>query len=294
MATQHGVRGRTPVTAPPAQAPRYGLLVAAPVVQGPLAEWANGFQFLPEQCSGGGRAAITCLGDTEMVEPDSNPDDAVGDPFLIWAGDECRTVGYASRNLEARARRMLEAIQSYEVANELWTGSLRDSTSAGTYPMDNLVLTDATSDTLTDGPTSEVAALGCLEYALGVSTRGARGMVHMTTQLLTHLVAEGVVVRDGNLWVTPTGNIVVADAGYDGSGPGGVLATTSQWMYGTEMIQLRLAAVEIAQGDIGQALDRSVDRLAYTAQRLVAYQWSGCAHAAVEVDVGVCLTDGVS
>ncbi len=294
MATTHNVRGRTPVTAPPAQPPRYGLIAAAPELGGPLAEWANGFRFLPEQCAGGGREAITCLGDTSLIEPDENPDEVTGDPFVVWAGDECRTVGYQSRNLEGRARRLLAAIESYEIANELWTGTLRDSTTAGTYPMSNRALADVAADTLTDGPTAEVAALGCIEYGLGVALRGARGMVHTSTQVLTHLAAEGAIHRDANLWLTPTGNLVVADAGYDGSGPNGELAGASQWIYGTEMIALRLGPVEVVPADIGQALDRSVDRLRYLAQRVVAYMWPACCHLAAEVDVGVCLTGGLS
>lgn len=294
MATTHGVRPRSPITPVPAQPPRYGLLVAAPIIDGPLREWAEGFEWLPENCAGGGREAITCLGDTALIEPDANPASTTGDPFVVWAGDECRTSGWQSRNIEARARRLLGAIESYEIANELWTGALRDSVVAGSYPMANPALTDATSDTVTNGPTSEVEALACLEYGYGVAARGAQGMVHMTTQALVHLATNGTVRRDGGLWVTPMGNIVVADAGYDGSGPGGVAAGASQWMYATEIVQVRLGTVEIVPGDIAQALDRSVNRLRYLAQRLVAVQASFCAHLAAEVDLSVCLVGGVS
>lgn len=287
-------RGRTPVSTIAAQPPRYGLLVAAPVVDGPLAEWANGFEWLPEQCAGGGREAISCLGDTELIEPDPNPAARISDPFLIWAGDECRAGGYQSRDLDARARRLLAAIESYEIANELWTGSLRDSTTGGLYPMENRALADIGADTLTNGATAEVTALACLEQGLAVANRGARGMIHVTVQVLTHLAAEGVIYRDGNLWLTPVGNLVVADAGYDGSGPNGEMAGASQWGYATEMIGVRRSAVEVVPGDIGQALDRSVNRLRYLAQRVAATQWSGCVHLAAEFDVGVCLTGGLS
>lgn len=294
MATTHGVRDRKPVSAPPAQAPRYSLMAVAPTIDSPVLDWATGFRFLPENCAGGGRVAISCLGDTEMIEPDENPPEEIGDPFLLWAGDECRVGGYQSRDLDARARRLLGAIQSYELANELWTGTLRDATADGDYPMDNRALTDMGSDSLTSGAASPVDALGCIEAGLGVATRGARGMVHVSPQVLAALVAATVVIRDGNLWVTPMGNVVVADAGYDGSGPNGELPGASQWMYGTEMIQLRLATIEVVPADIGTALDRSIDRLRYLAQRLVAYQWPGCAHVAAEVDVSACLTGGAS
>ena len=79
-------------------------------------------------------------------------------------------------------------------------------------------------------------------------------MIHCTPQVLTHLVDRGSVIKEGNVWVTPMGHIVVADAGYSGDGPDADAAdSTSQWMYGTSLLSVILGPVEIIPGTLEDA-----------------------------------------
>lgn len=290
--------------APAPRVPRYGLIAAAPTVDDPdLRLLAGGFAFQPEGCGLGGRTSITCTGSVvdDMDPADlTSPDVIRGDAVWVWAMDSCSSFGFNARDWEGRARRQLAATESFQLANELWTGR---ETLQPTPDLENrfLAMPGTESDQVTAGPTAIVAALGCVEAALASHLQGQPGMIHVTPQVLIHAAAAYAIERQGNVWVTPMGNVVVADAGYDGSAPGGASAGSSQWIYGTATIQVRLGPVEIIPGDItdarnlAAAMDRAVNDITVVAGRLAAFQWSNeCAHVAAEVNIPVCLVGGTS
>lgn len=281
---------RANVPAPPARPPRYGLIAAAPTIDDTDMRWPGGFSFTPEQCAGGGRASVTCGGSTAALDVGLNPGLVNGDPFAVFAGDRCSSFGFEARDYVGRARRQLAAIESFEIANELWTGSL--SAAEG---LDNRALTDLGSDTLTAGAASPIDAISCIEQGLAVLLRGRQGMIHMTPQLLAHLVGPlGVISREGQVYTSPMGHIVVADAGYDGSAPGGAAAGASQWIYGTSIVQVRLGPVDVIPERFELAVDHSVNNVEYIAERLAAIQWEPCGHVAAEVNIAACAVGGAA
>ena len=151
---------------------------------------------------------------------------------------------------------------------------------------------------LTNGAAALVDGLACVEAGIAAYGEGSQGMVHMTAQALTHYVTNGTVVKDGTTYVTPNGNLVVPDAGYDGSGPdvNGAPnpASTSQWIYGTSMVSLRMGVVEILPGEFAEAVDRSDNTVTFWAQQIVAAEWDHCVHVAAEINLPPCLTGGWS
>jgi hypothetical protein len=277
------------VAAPPVQPPRYGLLVAV----GATTEdgrWQDGYVFEPDACGSGGRGSLEQCLSTGTLPTSSAPEHIEGEPFGVYADDTCSALDQ-SRDRVARARRQLEAVQSFEIAEELWTGSLG---------LPQRSLTDSASDTVTDGPEDVVTALACLEQALGRCYKGRRGMVHVTAQAFTHLLAAQAVRFDGGIALTGTGNIVVADAGYDGSGPGGTPAAASQWAYATPMVQVLLSEVQVTPPDLDSpeswagALDRRTNTLTVFAKRLATWKFDECCHLAAQIDIGVCPIGGAS
>ena len=280
---------RTGIAAPPARPPRYGLLAAAPVVKDPDLRWMGSFDWAPELYDGGGRANLDCIGGTiepnsptGAIPPVSNPSLVDGDPFVVWGEDTATTRGHTARDAEGRAQRQLAATESYNVADELWGGTLRDAESLANRC---LVDTSAT-DTVTEAPATPIAALACLDFVLGRVLQGGQGMIHMTRQLLILLAQNQGLIREGSLWTTATGNLVVADAGYSGDGPGQVAGET-QFMYGTSMIQVHLGPVEMFGSEADQ-IDRSVNEWSVIAQRVVAYQFDQGGLLAAEVATPVC------
>jgi hypothetical protein len=283
---------RAPIQPVPVQPPRYGLLVAATVTPLSTDRWQQGVTWNPEQCGVSGRVSVGCEGDTDEIVAERNGGIVEADPFAVWAADECSPFGFGARDWTGRVLRQLEATQSYQIANELWTGELHidDSLSGGW-------LTDHTTLNYSFQADNVIDALGCLEQGLAVCGQGRRGMIHVTPQALVHLSAATAVETVGSTILTPLGNVVVADAGYDGSGPGGVPAdSTTQWMYATSMIDVVLepnpmlipGEIEQAQA-LAQALDRSDNTITVRAFRMAMYRWDRCCHIAVEVDLPVCV-----
>lgn len=281
------------VEAPPVQPPRYGLIAAAPVVD-ETGRWETGFEFEPGRCGAGGRIRMGCGFEDEDMTPDSARSVLDGEPFLIYASDRCSPK--QRRDYAAMARAQLEAVRSFELAEELWTGSLG---------LPQRRLTSPASDLLTSGAATPVEALACLEQGLGSCYKGRRGMIHVTPQLLTHLMAESAVRVEGGLVLTALGTIVVADAGYDGSGPADTEdgaptpAASTQWAYATGMIQVMLGRVEVTPDvstDEGMsfALNRANNTVTVYANQPAAWKWDECCHLAAEVDLPVCLIGGAS
>lgn len=294
------------VEAPPATPPRYSLLIAAPTSTD--GRWEAGFEFAPEGCASGGRTPVDCFGGTAVLDADDNPDKVGGDTFAVWAADRCSTFGYRARDYLGRARRQLAAIESFQIAEEFWEGSLNGQTSLGGQTIDNRPLVDPDSDTLTNGPADPVDALALLVGGLGQCGKGRQGMIHVTPQLLAQLAAAQAIYRDSGSWYTPMGHLVVADDGYTGAGPGedgGVPASGSQWMYATSMVRIRLGAVVTSPPELPvddtrnpsgwpAAVDPRTNEVLVIAQRLAGIGWDQCCHLAAEVDLAVPLLAGAS
>jgi hypothetical protein len=289
---------RENVQAPPPRPPLYGLLAAAPTIDDPELRFPSGWAFVPEGCGNTGKLAVDLCGNTAAMSTggDSCPDVVEGEPVWIYAED--RGSSLQGRDWQARAQRQLTATQSFELADELWNGTV---TAAATPDLPNrwLSMAAAESDTLTTAATTPTAALGCVTQGLAEYLKGQQGMIHVTPQLLTHLTADSLVIRQGNLWVTAMGHIVVADAGYSGDGPGASAAGATQWMYGTPMISVRLGPIEVIPNSLGearqlaQALDYTVNTIAVFAGRLAGFQWhNACAHVAAEVNLPICAIGG--
>lgn len=279
------------IEAPPARPPAYGIIATGEVADDQALRLQAGTKWAPEGCAGGGRVTAELCGGGALGAVPANPGIVESDPFLVWGGDVCSAFGFAARDYAGRARRNLDAVESYELANELWTGSLG---------LVQRPLADGAADTVTTTAEDAVTGLACLEGAGLELGKGRRGMVHVTTQLLTHLMAAQAVRLNGNVWVTAMGNLVMADAGYEGTGPNGEPADTSQWGYFTSWIRFRRGPVEVVPGDVSdarrmaEALDRGVNTVTVYAERLVTWEWDECVHVAAEFDVPACAVGGVS
>lgn len=289
------------IPAPPATPPRFGIIAAAQVldstspdadddnVDTPRPLWERGFTFAPEQCGSGGRQALLCDDASDPIDLAGNPDVVSGNAFRVWAGDECSTLQV--RDFRERARRQLNAILSFEIAEEFWTGDLAQ---AEGWSQRYLAHPDADVLTTSTGPTSVTSAFAALEFGLGQCARGMRGMIHVTTQVLTHAMGLGLIRVEGTQLVTALDTIVVPDAGYDGSGPDGAPAGESQWAYATGMIVIRRAPIEFVPENLPEAIDRRSNHVTVIAERNVAYVWDECCHLAAEIAVPVPDTGGAS
>lgn len=272
-----------PILAPAAEPPRIGLLRTFTPTQ--VEDREVGFTFNPESCGESGVGDPDPCNTEHSKDIPDNPDTVEGGPFYIWAGDKCSPWELERRDWQSRARRQLAATRSYQIAHELWTGDQADSQGSTT----NKRLASEASDVLTAGATSPTDAIARLEQGLADCLKGGRGVIHVTLHALTYLAALQLVRREGNLLLTVADTIVVADAGYTGSGPASDVADDSVWAYATGGIIVRVGPEHMVPGGnlgSGEAVDRATNTVEYRVEQKAAVGWDGCCHLAAEMDLG--------
>lgn len=267
------------IAAQPAAPPRYGLFIAADEIlpgkaaDGTLIEerWQWGTAWAPEQNNGGGTAAVDCAGRTTALTAGTNVSNAKADPFLVWSEDHCSTIGFKARDYLGRAKRQLAATESFRAASELWLG-----TEAQAVTLDNHWLTEDPEILKSGTAFAPLDALALIDMGLGRMLAGRRGMIHVSQQLMVDLHANFGLEQSGDKWITPTGNVVVSDAGYPGTKPDAA-SGTNQWIYATPMIQYRRSPVDVVPGSFDtaytEAMDRGLNTITVRAERLVLLQW---------------------
>jgi hypothetical protein len=242
---------------------------------------------MPEQVNGGGVLALDCLGRTPAgLETDAHPELQFADPFVVYAEDHCSTLGWQERDYEGRARRQLEATQSFRAAAELERGALSNAAD-----LDNRWLSQ--NPTIVGAPNSQssVGALADVEMGLAEMFAGRQSMVHVSPAILTVLVAAQALQLQGQKWMTAMGNVVVADAGYKGQPPDGG-GMGEQYIYGTAMIQYRLSPIMLVPGTLEQArahaTDLATNLTTVYAERLVLFEFDpGVVAAQTDIPVYV-------
>ena len=286
------------VQAVPATPPRYGLLIVstpATIVPAPggIVTDASGIEWMPEQAYGGGVAALDCGATTDIGES-PYPGLAEADPFVVWAEDHCSTIGWRDHDFTARALRQLEATQSAQVAHELWHGTL-----AQAEGLDNDWLRQDPYK-MTGSAQAPNVALALLESGLAQMLGGRRGMIHCSPLMLTYFKTEYAIEQAGNTWVTAMGTALVADAGYDGSGPDDT-SDSDEWLYATPWVQTRLGATETIGDDWETTgnFDRATNTVKVQAQRTALLQWDstipvGTKHGVLAAQTNVAAFGGFS
>lgn len=200
------------IQAPDAKPALMGLLASA--VRPTDTGWELGFQWRPETC-------LDAVGFTPCGEDSGDYPTPSGDEISTYfppgyrVFDTCSTFNRESRT--ERLRRRADAIASYEIAHELWTGDLTRA-QPGQFKGNGIVnpyLADGNAVVVT--ATGTVAErLGALEAAARAASRGQQIFMHVPTQVVLPLGAQ--LLRRTSTLFTPLDSVVVADAGYPGSG----------------------------------------------------------------------------
>jgi len=281
-----GAGPKTVVPSPPAQPPNYGLLKSVEPISDPNLRWANGILYSPETCGDGGAAAPCDVGTLTIDERSTSVD---VEPFWVWHGDVCSAFGFGEQDFKGRARRALEAVQSYQIERELWTGELADAQGWTTNPR----LADLSGDDLTEGSSVGLThGMACLEQYLASVYWGRPGMIHATPQVVTHWMGLDLIRHEGDKLVTAMGTVVVPGAGYQGTNPSGTIGDNNIWAYATGMVSVRLGEIAVWPDDFDQALDREDNTIRFFAARPTTVEWDGCALAGVQLAVTQCSTGG--
>jgi hypothetical protein len=217
--------------------------------------------------------------------PDEDIPPVVGDtevhvfPQAYRVRDFCGTRGGELDS--SRVRRQAEAVASFVVAEELWTGTL---TKAGPGEIDgapyvNPHLASAAADTVATTGAADVAErLGILEQEARQASRGQQVFLHVPIQYVTPIADK--LRRVGGLLYTALDSVVVADAGYPGTGPGG---TGTSWAYATGPVEVRLSPIDTIEGRTAETVMRNINRQEIWATRAFAVSFDPCVHLAADL-----------
>lgn len=271
----------TPVEAQRAALPSAVNLLASAIPGDLPANWEQGFAWRSELCP-------SWQGFNPCVPLDAEPA-ADGDmieyyrPVGYRVMDKCPTRGGGPDR--DRLVRKATAVASFVVAQELWTGALSDAdpysvlnVNTGEWGPDTSVnnrLASATANQL-DPETDILAALAELEQATRTATSGQQVFLHVPVRLANRVAQN--LRRVGNELRTASDGIVIADAGYDGTGPDG---TGDSWMYGTGPVVSRLGEIKVDDGP--STVDRRSNVQTYWASRVFAATFDSCAHFGIQV-----------
>lgn len=271
--------------ATPLRVPRFGLLASASVSDNlPGVRWGFGVEWLPELhptgSEGIGARALKC--DPTAVEHGEDDKAKIEEayPFTVYAFDWCSTLGYSGRDWAGRARRLLEATQSFTIAKEFWTGTIAQAES-----LSNVWLGAATSTLVENSAYEPGKAVARMDRAIAEQLRNGVGMLHTSVEVLGRLVQAQAVWRDGDVWRSPMGNPIVADGGY---GAAARDADTGAFIVATTPVEIVLGPVRTIDltDEMYAAVDHTVNDLVVWAERdvLVMHE-PQLIHHAIEVDL---------
>lgn len=204
------------VRAPRAAAPTTGLLQSAPTRPNGGVRWENGIAWRSERCISHQSFAPCGFVDGSPSNVDNGPHYHLPNGFRVW--DFCTLL---NGDLDSdRVRRQADAVASYVMAGELWTGALGRN-NPGTLPDASTFVNDYLTNPATLVNVGAAGTLlerfGALEEETLQLARGQQVMLHVPPRVIASL--SDVLRRQGNLLYTALDSVVVADAGYPGTGP---------------------------------------------------------------------------
>lgn len=183
-------------------------------------------------------------------------------PFWVEAFDRCSTMGSRDGH-DVRADALLDRITSAALAREFWTGALRDDAGWDVGPRlaDNPDVVVVTSGT-------GVSVAKAVQLLAGAAAEVLLAPIafHMTVGAFYGFNMAGPALKaEGNLITTLRGDMVVADAGYPGTGPDGdAPAAGEAWIYATARPVVHLGPKEPGEQDV----DRTNNTITARASRL--------------------------
>jgi hypothetical protein len=205
-----------PVEAPHAQAQTSANLLATAIPPAsPDNHWANGLAFAGETCP---ELGVFAPCDIPAAAEESGTNLVYVAPSAYRLSSTCSMNQLGTAEHKARLMRQAEAVASFAVGRELWTGM---ATKADPFPdpgtgyTHNPYLSDGNAEVLT-GAATLLDALGYLEQEARQRTKGQRVILHIPIRIMTQAAAQ--LERVGNEIRTATDAVVVADAGYTGEG----------------------------------------------------------------------------
>lgn len=265
----------------------YAVSIEQNDVLDPGSRWTLGYRLVGDPCFDGAIVESNCIPNLGTGVPDQPfLNTAAGVPFEIHSSVKCSTFGLdpetAYSEFRERAVRSMLACQWSRVAYRLWTG--QNTVGVPNAATQYLAGPGSTNLTPIAGPANVVEAIATLEEAASKCSCG-QIVIHVPMKLVSYLAKESLIVAMGDTLWTYGGTQIIADPGYDGSGPGGVPATANDlWIYATSRITARLGEVRVNESDLWDAVAIGTNDVRVSAYRDAMVGWL-CCHYSIQVTI---------
>lgn len=288
----------TPVDGIRAVTPTPSLLTTARRVPFGYDVWGDGIEF---------RDTALLVGGHWPKWPGSNHDDKLAAvdatlakfyPFMVYLPVACDEATAArEEELAAEAEANADASVAWQVARELWTGetvndggpdnpSLQLPFPGGVFEPSHIL----------SGVSNPVRALGELIQAHQDATRKGGVTVHVPAVLVAYLLHAGVVRQQGDVYVGPSGSVIVGGPGYPvegATGPrtqaapdGAVAGSDEAWMFATGPVEYGIGDTNLNPDDpAARFYDRRTNLWSVYVERQAIYRFDPSAVFAQLVDV---------
>lgn len=248
--------------------PPHSLLRAADTTHDADPDWQRGLEYAPEAV-GGYRALSGCTAQVLDFGTGGRAPVVEYRPWELMVEDPCTTTfGYDQAAMTARLGRAVDAIESYAIARELWTGELSTADADADDDLTPNAALTRNPTVVGSGPVSPRRGLGLLEGAVGDALHGQQAYLHIS-RTARPFFAE--LVKVGQLLFTNLDNFIVADAGYPGTAPDGEAAAADvAWIYATGPVVVRRTALFSGPSASAEVIDTATNTVRRTAGKLVA------------------------
>ena len=259
----------------------YGILTAIESNYLPDPHWQSGFEWESD-----------CVVDTDSTLPPCPEPVAAkstegglvfcsADPFTVYGSYKCSTGGRLASEAKAIALNRLERNKERGVERIFWTGetpvgSVNPSLQGGNDYC-GITPVDLTPEA---GALEPVSAIATLESAIVDCIPGGVGVIHFNFGFLPYMANSYLLYERNGQFHTPSGQLIIAGAGYPGTGPGNTPAPAGEtWIFATGPMAVYHSEVFFNPSDIDQAVDRSLNNITFWAEQTYSVIWDCCVFA---------------
>lgn len=259
----------------------YGLLTSVEPIQLDDPHWQSGFEW-ESDCSVDTASTLPpCPDAVASKSTDGGLVFCTADPFTVYGSYKCSTGGRPASEAKEIAASRLRRNKESGVERIFWTGmtgvgSINPSLQGGNSSCD-LIPIDLTPPS---GAVPPVAAIAALESNMVECIPGGVGVFHVNVGLLPYLARDLLYTeKDGKLY-SPSGQLIIAGAGYPGTGPGNVPVVAGEtWIFSTGLMAVYNSDIFYTPSNIDQAINRRINDITFYAEQTYAVIWECCVFA---------------
>lgn len=247
--------------------PRQSLVAIAGVTTETSDRFISGLTWAPEplRTEGGGDLGTWKVdASNTAVSGASISPAATGNAYGIWAAESLTAIGIDWAEAVDRVTRKLLTFESLAIEAQLWSDSLAVNPSLSLTGSGAALAGSSSGQTI-------VRSVGIADTK--ITQTWGRGYVHMRPETFAGAVANDVLSKDGNLWTTPLGNVVIPGAGYSGLSPAGSGSVGDDFICTTPIVDVRRSGVVITPDQAAAATNRSTNTVVLYAMRFVTTLW---------------------